>query len=71
MSNLLPPENLIAAIDAILGPGPAHAVLGEDFTGLTAAMELAAIRCFRRQRPEDEHTKVLRAAFDAATAGKL
>lgn len=65
------PAALFDALHAILGPRRAEALLGEDCCHLTAAMEAAAIRCFRERRPEDGHSEVLRRAFDLVARGKL
>ena len=67
----MPPADLLDALAAILGAERSAALLGDDFGGLTMAMEAAAVRCFRTMRPEDAFTAVLRYSFGAADRGKL
>jgi len=62
---------LRAALVAILGEERARALIGPGDMFLSAAMEQAAIVAFRTARTEDDHSRVLRHAFDLAEAGRL
>ena len=62
---------LRAALAAILGEDRSQTLIGPDDIYLIAAMEHAAIVAFRAARPEDEHSRVLRRAFELAAVGQL